>query len=313
MQAARGGELALPAPGHGTVERWRGLARLGRRDLPSARLAEGHVDALAILGEAGATPLAGAAYGVWAARSGGTGAELVADRRGWRLTGTVRFCSGAHLVDRALVVAGSPDGMRLVDVGTAAPGVRPVTGTWHAAAMAASDTDDVEFDDVAVEPDMLVGPPGFYTDRPGFWWGGAGVAAVWLGGAAGITDDVRDALRDSGPDPDPHRLADLAELHGAVAATDALLGSLAAAIDADPGRDHRNGVLTARAVTERTCRTAVDLGPRAAGVSALSGPGRLADRVADLQVFSRQHHGGRDLAELGRRLLEPSPALAGCP
>lgn len=247
---------------------------------------------------------------MWAARSGGTGAELGRDATGqWSLSGTVRFCSGAHMLDRALVVAATPDGTRLVDVDLTADGVRPIAGTWHADGMAASDTSDVVFDDVGVAADTVLGPPGFYTERRGFWWGGAGVAAVWLGGAAGIVDAVRAALRGSSGAPDEHRLADLAEVHTSVAATEALLAELAAAIDADPGHDHRDAVWTARAAAERTCRTAVDLGPRAAGVAALTGSDRLAAHVADLQIFVRQHHGGRDLAALGRALLEPLPAV----
>ncbi len=33
-----------------------------------------------------------------------------------------------------------------------------------------------------------VGPPDFYLERPGFFPGGVGVAAVWVGGAARICD-----------------------------------------------------------------------------------------------------------------------------
>ena len=76
------GELALPDPGGGdTVRRWATLARWGRQDLPLARLAEGHVDAVAILRELGARPHSDARYGVWAARPGGVGARLVGGRR----------------------------------------------------------------------------------------------------------------------------------------------------------------------------------------------------------------------------------------
>jgi hypothetical protein len=298
VRDARFGDLVLPPPGGGdTGGRWRTLAEWGRDDLPSARLAEGHTDALAILGEAGRWPSPGAAYGVWAARSGGTGAEL----RGGRLEGTVRFCSGAHLLDRALVVAAAPEGSRMVDLDLTKPGVRAVPGTWLAAGMEASDSVDVELDGVAVDPDAVVGPPGFYTDRPGFWWGGGGVAAVWLGGAAGVVDGVLGAL---GDDPDPHTLAAVGTLHTSVAATDALLARLAAAIDADPSHDHRDDVWTARSAAEQTARAAVDIGPEAAGVAVLSRTDGLAARIADLQIFVRQHHGGRDRAALGRAVLD---------
>lgn len=298
------GELDLDRPGHGrTRERWAALAVLGRRDLALARLAEGHADALAILAEGGATPVDGARYGVWAARSGGTGATLEGPHRGARrLHGTVRFCSGAHQLDRALIVAQAPGGARIVDVGLDDPRIRPVSGTWRAQGMAASDSADVELDDVAVSDGQLLGPPGFYTGRNGFWWGGAGVAAVWLGGAAGVCDDVRAVL--GGREPDPHQLAGLGALQAELAAADALLARTAAQIDADPTSPHRDEVWAARAAAERLCRTVLDLAPRTAGAAALTRGERFAARLADLLVYSRQHHGERDLAELGRAVLD---------
>lgn len=288
----RTGALELPLPGHGrTAARWAVLAGWGRADLVLARLAEGHTDACAILAEAGTEPVPDALYGVWAARSGGTGAEL-ADGR---VHGTVRFCSGAHLLDRALVVTGKT----VVDVDLRDPGVRPVEGTWRPPGMQASDSVDVEFHGVPAT--VTVGPPGFYTARPGFWWGGAGVAAVWLGGAAGVLDVVREAAVDD------HQLAQLGALHTAVAGTDALLTRTAAAIDADPAADHVTAIWTARASAEHTARTVLDLAPRLAGATALSRHDRLGVLLADLGVYVRQHHGERDLAALGARLREERP------
>jgi hypothetical protein len=298
----REGGLDLPRPGHGaTAARWATLARWGRSDLPLARLAEGHADAVAILDDAGGTPEPGMLYGVWAARSGGTGGELTGGAGAWKLRGTVRFCSGAHDLDRALVVASGPSGMRLVDVRLDDPGIRRIDDSWNTAGMRASDTLDVEFHGVAVADDALLGDPGFYTDRPGFWWGGAGVAAVWLGGAAGIVDDLFALLRDRGPDP--YQLAHAGALHTALQATDALLVRTAEQIDADPKSDHRTAAWTARAVAEQTCRTVLDVAPRVAGVTALSRGGTLAQRLADLGVYVRQHHGERDLAALGAAVL----------
>lgn len=281
---------ALPRPGHGdTAGRWRTLAHWGRTDLVLARLAEGHADALAILAEAGCDPVGRALYGVWAARSAGTGAVL----RDGALHGVVRFCSGAHRLDRALVVAGD----LLVDVDVRDPRVRPVKGTWNPAGMVASDSVDVEFQ--GVPADRRVGPPGFYTARPGFWFGGGGVAAAWLGGAAGVLDDVRGLAGD-----DPHRLAHLGALHTALAAADALLERTADDIDADPAADHTTAVWTARAAAEELVRTVLDRAPRIAGSTGLTrepGPGL---RLADLGVYVRQHHAERDLAALGARLTE---------
>jgi hypothetical protein len=291
------GDLELPLPGHGeTAARWARLAAWGRADLPLARLAEGHTDAVAILREAGAEPVAGARYGVWAARSGGTGARLTGGVGAWSLTGLVRFCSGAPDLERALVVADAPGGSRIVDLDLSRPGIRRVEGSWRVAGMRDSETWDVELGGIGVVD--LVGGPGFYTARPGFAWGGGGVAAVWLGGAAGTVDGLRAGLSTD----DPHRLAQLGELHTAVAVVDALLHRTADAIDADPESAHTTEVAVARAAAERLCRTVLDVMPRAAGVAALADG--LADRLADLGIYVRQHHGERDLAALGRALVE---------
>ncbi|MFP5071955.1 acyl-CoA dehydrogenase [Pseudonocardia nantongensis] len=296
-------ELELPLPGDGdTVSRWAALARFGRRDLSLARLVEGHTDAVAILAEAGRAPQPHRLYGVWASRAGG-GAHLAGGAGGLRLRGTVRFCSGTHLLDRALVVAGADDGTtRTVDLDLGDVHVERCAGRWRAPGMAAGDSDDVVLHDVPVPPDTVVGGPDAYTDRPGFWWGGAGVAAVWLGGAAALCDEVAAAL---GPDAeDPHRLAGLGTAVVAVSAADALLASTARAIDGDPGSSHRRAVQVARSAVERAGRTVLDEAPAVSGVSALAGSARFGVRLADLQIYLRQHHGGRDLADIGRALLE---------
>lgn len=297
--ACRDGTLAsVPHPGHGaTARRWAALAGWGRIDLSTARLVEGQLDALSILAEAGREPVPGARYGVWAARSGGTGAEL-SDRH---LHGTVRFCSGAHMLDRALVVAGTGAQSLVFDVDVRDPRVTPVEGTWRTPGMAEADSVDVVLRAVPAERRAAVGPPGFYTERPGFWWGGAGVAAVWLGGAAGVVDALHATL---GPEPDLHQLAHLGTLHTALAGTDALLAATADAVDAEPHRSHRAAAWTVRAAAEQTARTVLDVVPRSAGVAALVRGGSLAGRLADLAVYVRQHHGERDLAALGAQVHE---------
>jgi hypothetical protein len=208
-QLVTDGSIEAPDPGTGhTIERWATLALLGRRDLTLAPLGEGHLDAVSILHQAGRTEVPGALYGVWAARSAGTGAYL----NDGVLSGTVRFCSGAHSLDRALIAALTPDGdSLLVDVDLRDPRIRRQADTWQAVGMDASDSPDIVLADVAVAPDAQVGPPGFYLDRPGFWWGGGGVAAVWYGGARGLVDRTIDYLR-SGKGPDEHQLAHLGDL-----------------------------------------------------------------------------------------------------
>jgi hypothetical protein len=107
----------LPLPGEGrTWERFEALSSWAAKDLSLGRLAEGHVDALAILTEAGlklSNPRA--TYGVWAARSGSAVTTARREGDGWRISGQKAFCSGSALIDRALVTAESADGYRLFD------------------------------------------------------------------------------------------------------------------------------------------------------------------------------------------------------
>ncbi len=270
------GDLELPLPGRGqTMDRWRSLARFGRRDLCLARLAEGHADAAAILAEAGHRPAGRTLYGVWASRSGGTGAAVHRRNGRWRLCGTVRFCSGAGFIDRALVAARVSDSEQplLVDVDLASPEVVPRLDSWPAIGMDASASLDVTFHDVTIAEKSVVGPPGFYTGRCGFALGGAGVAAVWMGGAAGALDATLAAWA-NGHDPGPHRLALLGALHTQLASTEALLVSAAESIDAAPEANHETLAATCRSATEKTAREFIDVVPR------MVAPGRFAGAPA---------------------------------
>ncbi|MGB6162155.1 MAG: acyl-CoA dehydrogenase family protein [Pseudonocardiaceae bacterium] len=299
------GELELPRPGCGaTAQRWAVLADWGRWDLALARLAEGHTDALAVLAEAGRAAVPDALYGVWAARSGGTGARLLSGGDGLLLEGTIRFCSGVRSLDRALVVADAPgtasSGRLLVDVVVAHPRVHLVPDTWQTSAMDAADTQDVRFDELPVERDVVIGAADWYNSRPGFAFGAAGVAAVWWGGAAGLLHRVTGHLS---PAPDAHQLAHLGELHALLEAADALLARTATALDAAPGADHSRRVAEVRCAVERAAREVIDRAPRMVGPAPLSRDGELARALADLALYIRQHHAERDHAALGAQVL----------
>jgi hypothetical protein len=295
--AVESGRLDLPRPGGGrTRERWALLADLAGDDLCLARLAEGHADALAILSELGAAPPPpGTRWGVWAAQPPGPGltARWAADR--WRLDGTKQYCSGARSCTDALVTATAPDGDRLFAVSTR--DLRVVPGTWPATGMAASDTLDVRFCDIAAEP---LGGPGSYTARPGFTHGGAGVAACWYGGARAIGTVLRAAAADR--DVGPHALAHLGAVDIALYTAKTALDVAAAEIDADPEDRSGGGRLRAlrvRALVEAVSTEVMLRVGRALGAGPLCRDEAHSRRVADLTVYLRQHHAERNLAELG--------------
>ena len=240
---------------------------------------------------------------MWASRSAGTGATVRSQDGKWHLAGSVRFCSGAGYIDRALVVAAPPDGAAplLLDVDLMDPRVQPHADSWPALGMDVSASLEVTFHDLALAEEATVGPVASIPAVAGSL-GGAGVAAVWLGGAAGALDAALAALS-PGPGLDPHRLAHIGALHAQLASTDALLALAARTIDSAPAADHSLLVATCRSAAEKTAREVIDLVPRIVGPGPLCWDRHLAQHLADLQVYIRQHHAEADFAALGSAFL----------
>lgn len=292
----------VPPPGGGaTARRFRALAELGADDLATARLAEGHLDAVAILLEAGVACPDGL-LGVWAADPPSGRVEATRRADGWVLDGTKQWCSGAGLLDHALVTAHARDGYRLFLVALDAPGVAVVPGTWPAVGMRDSDTFDVALDGVTVPSASAVGPAGWYLDRHGFWIGGIGVAACWYGGALGAERTLRAAVARRGEDP--HGAAHLGAAHALCAAMWALLEAAAAAVDGGEGGDDlRHRAWQVRAAVERLAADVLDHVERGLGAAGLTRDPAMARRAADLPVYLRQHHAEADLARLGASVV----------
>lgn len=293
---------ALPLPGGGdTWSRWRALADLGREDLSLARIAEGHVDARAILIELDRSDLlvAGELLGVWAADPGDLRAERAPD--GWRLRGAKRWCSGSTRLDRALVTATADDGPRLFSIDPCVADAEP--GSWEPMGMVSTSSHRLTFDDVAVPVDAAIGAPGAYVARPGFGHGGGGVAACWWGGAIGVVDELRRAVIAGAPDETAAALGrSVADLTGAGHG----LRAAATAIDAEP-HDLDVAVRLAagvRLLVEQAARTALDRTVAALGATGLCQMPDHSRRVADLTVYLSQQPRFRAEASFGRLMAE---------
>ena len=297
IEAAGGLHLPLPGRGH-TPERLAALMDLGADDLSVARLAEAHTDATAIFAEAGREPPAGQLYGVWAA--GGPSNRVVAERAagGWRLRGTRHYCSGATILDRALLPVDAGSDQLLVDVDVRHPQVIVDVSDWRTPTMHATATATVRFDGVPVGDDAVLGGPSFYLDRPGFWIGSVGVAAVWAGGAIAVAETLRSRVAD-----EPHALAHLGAVDALVWATRSMLMAAAAEIDRDPCAPPATAMaraLRVRHLVERAATEIIDRSARALGPEPLVRDAAHARRVAELQLYVRQTHADRDLEALGR-------------
>ncbi len=297
----------LPMPGKGsTLDRWRALAAVGSFDLSLTKLYEGHTDALAIMEEIGQNGIetSEGAWCVWAAEapsgramihSAGDGAVV--------LSGSKHWCSGAVTADHALLTAweqGDP-APHLVAINLDQPGVVIDSSKWQAVGMASSMSVNVAFDGAK---GRRVGKPGEYLSRPGFWHGGAGIAACWHGGAVGIATALRKSLLSTRPDPSGFKLAALGKVELAIENTAATLRQAAAWIDEHPLLDASRVALTARLSAERCAKTVIEEVGKAMGATPFCLDEKFAKAAADLPVFIRQSHADRDFAALGERSLE---------
>jgi len=307
----------LPLPGAGagaTLARWQVLAAVGAHDLALAKLYEGHTDAIAILAEAGMEATGAAADGLWGTWCAEAPAARLALRHdaagltGFTVSGRKAWCSGAAGVSHALVSCWNEAGAAcLASVALNQAGVTVTEAGWHAVGMAGSRSVDVVFEGAAA---TQVGEPDFYVNRPGFWHGGAGVAACWYGAAQALAGALHTALAQrlgAGQPVDVHRLAQLGEVDVALQATGALLRGAAAQIDAAPSASGFARALRVRLAVEQCANTVLHAVGRALGAGPLCRDERIARLFADLPVFLRQSHAERDLEALGRAIALESP------
>lgn len=285
-----GGPAVVPGSG-ATRDLWEALATLAALDIAAARAVEPHWDAVAILLQAG-EPVPAGTWGVFAAE-GGPDPLIAAERDGtWRLTGTKPWCSLADRLEHALVTAADADGARrLFRVDLGSPAVTAEVGAWVSRGLTEVPSAPVRFDEAPAVP---VGEPGWYLSRAGFEHGGIGVAACWYGGAVGVARAVHAAAAR----PEPFLLAHLGRIDQLLQDGRRALAEAAELVDAR-APDARILAKRVRATIATACEEIVVRAGRALGPAPLALDPGYAKRIADLQLYIRQHHAERDLASLG--------------
>ena len=301
---------SLPLPGSGaTLQRWQALASVAAHNLSLAKLYEGHTDALAILAELNDLSPPDEtghvqSWGVWAAEIPGSRVVITPwNETAVQLDGLKGWCSGAQSVSHGLLTAWHADGSgpQLVRVAMQQSGIGVSSANWAAVGMADSASIDVVFKQAKAQ---LVGSTGAYLSRPGFWQGGAGIAACWYGGAMGLGVALHQALNDVPQAArSPFKMAALGKVDVALLSTAQALRSAAQWIDDNPLGDAGTAALRVRLSAELCAKTVLDEAGRALGAAAFCRNGRFARAAADLPVFIRQSHAERDFAALAERVI----------
>lgn len=295
LRSTLGHEMPLPSRGE-TARRHLQLMEFGRRDLSLARLAEAHYDAVAILAEADCVATDGAIYGVWASEIPGKGIELHRTREGLFVTGSKMFCSGASLIDKALVTATIPDHRLIaVDLRAYAHTIVIDDFAWKVRAFQETRTATVTFRNTPVSESDIIRSAGWYLKRPGFWHGACGPAACWAGGAEGLVDyALKQTRRDS------HTLAHLGAMEASVWAMKSFLESAGRQIDECPhdSESAQRRALIVRHIIEQACTDVLRRFARAYGPYPLSMDESISQRYEELDLYLRQSHAERDLEAL---------------
>ena len=288
-------ELPLPGSG-GTLELWEALASVASVDLGAVRALEPHVDTVAILDQAGQTALLqpDSTWGVFAAEGGNEPVTATLVDGGWTLSGVKPWCSLADRLSNALISATTTEGdRRLFAISLASVTVEE--GAWHSRGLAEIPSGPIRLDAVAATP---VGDAGWYLTRPGFAWGGIGVAACWFGGAVGIARSVFASVKAD----NPLALMHLGAIDELVQSGRRALAEAAALIDA--GTDDRLLARRVRGTVAKAAEEIITRSGHALGPAPLALDDEHAKRVADLTIYIRQHHAEKDDASLGSALLK---------
>ncbi|NWL33191.1 acyl-CoA dehydrogenase family protein [Paenarthrobacter nitroguajacolicus] len=316
-----------PKPGEGnTAKLWELLASVTAVDVAAGRVLEPHLDALAIHTQAGVEEPQEGTWGVFAAE--GPGMKLEAKRTAdgnYVLNGSKPWCSLAAQLDGAVITAHTEDNSRAAfAVNLKDPGVSCETPQWTSRGLQEIPSGTVHFDQVAAQP---VNQGSWYFQRPGFAWGGMGVAACWFGGAIAVARDYAQALTKAaanGREPDQVALAHLGEIDRIISSITGFLAQTAERIDAgelDDANADGSGVDGSSAPCPGSPSAWSEAlrvrGTVAAAVERVQmlvsqnlGPGPLAfnetygKRMADLSLYIRQHHAMRDDAQLGALALK---------
>ena len=295
----------LPLPGSGrTLERFQALAEVGGHDLGLCKLYEGHTDALAIIRQLGGSPTPGSTWGMWAAEPPQARVKVSPQGQSIVLNGCKAWCSGAAVLSHGLLTAwDEQDRQQLVAVALDQPGVSITDQGWHAVGMGATGSVDVLFDGARAH---AIGQPGDYLQRPGFWQGGVGIAACWYGAAQSIAERLRShcAHRE-----EPHALAHLGAVDSALQAAAVVLRDSALSIDATPLDNAELLARRVRAVVEHSAEQVILHVGHALGAGPYCKDRQFARLIADLPVFLRQSHAERDLAALGRQVINGTWSL----
>ncbi|KAB0682928.1 acyl-CoA dehydrogenase family protein [Aureimonas leprariae] len=300
------------------------LAAVGRGDLSVGRIYEGHVNALFLIRAYGtadqrdhleAAAARGELFGVWNTDAPDRPLRFGDDGC---LEGAKNFSSGVDGLAQAVVTVPSLEGRRMLVVPLDG---RPVDRSWwHPMGMRASGSHIVDFEDLPIRPEWLLGSPDDYVRPPWFFAGAIRFAAVHVGGMHAVFDTALQHLQETGRAGDPYQLHRLARMGIAVEEgynwlDRTALAWEAAAADPAAGDSLVATANAARSAIEAHALAVLEEAERSVGAAGMIAPHPLERLVRDLRTYLRQPNPDGALASFGKAVAEGGwrPGRAGLP
>jgi alkylation response protein AidB-like acyl-CoA dehydrogenase len=282
------------------------LRTIGAGNLSLGRLYEGHVNAIGLTLRYGRRDqvefiaqeaLAGNLMGVWNTDDA-RGLKLVCSEGRYRLQGRKILASGAGYVLRPLVTATDEGGRRVMVAPRLERGLRADLSRWTPHGMRASATGSIDFSDIPVLAEEIIGSDGDYEREPYFSGGAWRFAAVHQGGMERLFDLLRAHLTHTGRGGNSHQAARLGEAAIAIETARLWVERAAAITDATRGVGPVEQIVSfvnlARLAVERAGLDLMDLVHRSVGLQGFMRPNPIERFSRDLATYLRQP--GPDLA-----------------
>ncbi len=281
------------------------LKQIGGANLAVGRIYEGHVNALQLVHLYADTAqkqswfrdaIKNKVFGVWNTQDS-EGIQIHDIGNGqYRLQGCKTFCSGAGLLQRPLItgtlISAHKNGWQMCIIPVEKVKDIPVDKSfWKPLGMRASASFRLDFTEIIIDQEDLLGPPDAYYRQPYFSGGAIRFAAVQLGGAEAILKATTNYLLKLDRITDPFQKARVSEMTYLVETGNLWLQSAGKKADAWQSNDPDKTVAYAnmvRTAIEEICIRTMQLAERCVGARGLLQPGPLERIHRDLTLYLRQ-------------------------
>ncbi len=293
------------------------LKEMGRGSLPLGRVYEGHVNALLLIQRygtnwqleraAGEVLRLGSVFGVWNTGPPATAQLQRLANGNFQLSGAKTFATGASRIQNAIVTAAFPEGgwqMCLVPLFKEDLVIH--TSGWEPLGMEASESFTVEFSDIELTPEALIGQPDDYYAEPFFTSGAFRYTAVQLGGAQALFDACCAFVRTMQRADEPMQLQRIAQMAVAMESGAQWLEKAGAWTEE---ADENPALLIARThmmriAIEEICTRVIQLTEVSVGARGLAEAEPFARTLRDLQMYLRQAGFDQAFQSVGRQAMQ---------